>query len=85
MRQSLRRIGNSQGVILPRPLLQQTGISDQIEMEVVDGAIVLKPAQTHPRSTWDDAFEKALDTDQKPDADLFDGMTNSFDQTEWQW
>lgn len=85
MRQFIRKIGNSQGIILPRPLLQQVGIEEAVELEVINGAIILRPAQQHPRAGWDEAFQKALEEGHEPDKDLFDGMSNTFDDKEWIW
>lgn len=85
MTQPIRRIGNSQGIILPRPLLQQAGISNEVTVEVIDGAIVLKAAKSHPRSGWDEQFQKADEAGHVPDGDLFDGLSTDFDQTEWTW
>lgn len=66
-------------------MLQQVDINTEIEMEVSDGAIILRPAKSHPRTGWEQAFEKAIDTGHTPDDDLFDNVANAFDQTEWQW
>lgn len=85
MQLQLRRIGNSQGVILPRPMLQQVGIENEIDLEVTDGAIILRPAKPHPRAGWDEAFAKVTEAVHTPDNDLFNGISNTFDQTEWQW
>ena len=85
MHLQLRRIGNSQGIILPRPVLQQAGIENEIELEVTDGVITLRPAKLHPRAGWDEAFAKATEAGHLPDNDLFAGAANEFDQTEWQW
>ena len=85
MQVHIRRIGNSQGIILPRPLLQQAGIEHEIDMEVIDGAIVLRPAKSNPRAGWENQFQQAIEAGYKPDNDLFDGVSNDFDQTEWQW
>lgn len=85
MQLQLRQIGNSQGIILPRPMLQQVGISSEIDVEVTDGAIILRPARSHPRTGWEQAFARATEAGHVPDADLFDDASNTFDQTEWQW
>lgn len=85
MQLQLRRIGNSQGVILPRPMLQQVGIENGIDLEIVDGAIVLRAAKQHPRDGWDESFAKATAAGYTADNDLFNGISNEFDQTEWQW
>ncbi|AUD01208.1 AbrB/MazE/SpoVT family DNA-binding domain-containing protein [Spirosoma pollinicola] len=81
----IRRIGNSQGIILPRTLLQQTGIENEVDIQVIDGAIILRPVQSNPRASWDSLFQKAIDAGHSPENDLFENMTNDFDQTEWQW
>ena len=39
------RIGNSQGIRIPKPLLEQAGISEQVELEVHDGQISIRPAR----------------------------------------
>jgi antitoxin MazE len=38
----LVRIGNSRGVRLPKPLIEQAGLSDEVELDVRDGAIVIR-------------------------------------------
>jgi len=55
----IRNIGNSKGVLLPKPLLAQVGLDDCTVAEVVieQGAIVLrKPAQT-VRAGWAQAAQ----------------------------
>ncbi|WP_343424800.1 AbrB/MazE/SpoVT family DNA-binding domain-containing protein [Candidatus Amarolinea dominans] len=39
------RIGNSQGIRIPKPLLEQAGIGDSVELEVHDGQISIRPAR----------------------------------------
>ncbi|GAA4410106.1 hypothetical protein GCM10023187_34280 [Nibrella viscosa] len=85
MQQPIRKIGNSQGILLPRPLLQQVGIEGVVDIEVTEGALVLRPVQPHPRAGWDDAFRQALERGDEPEADFFEGIPNSFDDTEWSW
>jgi antitoxin MazE len=52
MRTSLHRIGNSQGVIIPKPLLAQVGLSGEVEMSVERDAIVLRRPARAPREGW---------------------------------
>jgi antitoxin MazE len=61
MHVTIRDIGNSKGVVLPKPVLAQVGLADEAgaEMTVENGAIVLrKPAQP-ARAGWAEAA-KAL-------------------------
>ena len=43
MHVTIRPFGNSKGVIIPKPLLAQVGLQDEAEIEVQDGALVLRP------------------------------------------
>jgi antitoxin MazE len=52
MKTTLHRIGNSQGVIIPKPLLAQVGLSGDVEMSVERDAIVLRRPARAPREGW---------------------------------
>jgi antitoxin MazE len=52
---TLRKLGNSHGVIIPKPLLQQVGLTGEADMKVENGAIVLRPARRAPREGWAEA------------------------------
>ena len=52
---TLRKLGNSQGVIIPKPLLAQVGMTDAAEMKVENGVIVLRPVRRAPREGWAEA------------------------------
>lgn len=59
MRISIRRIGNSKGMIFPTSLLAQVGLHDEAEVSVEDGAIVVRAPAQPVRSGWAEA-SKAL-------------------------
>ncbi|ONC41447.1 antitoxin [Burkholderia pseudomallei] len=61
MRVSIRRMGNSQGVLIPKPLLAQLGFEDEVEMEVEDGTLVLRRPQNAPRQGWAEASKALAD------------------------
>lgn len=52
MRIRLHRIGNSQGVIIPKPILAQAGLSGEIEMTVENNAVVLRMPKRSVRAGW---------------------------------
>ena len=54
MRAKLVRIGNSRGIRLPKPLIEQAGLSDEVELEARKGAIVISPVNG-TRAGWEDA------------------------------
>ena len=75
------KIGNSKGVRLPAVVLRECGISDQVQMEVTDGHIVLYPV-AKPRAGWEKAFRNAQDD--KVD-ELLIPDTLDDDLEEWTW
>jgi antitoxin MazE len=52
---TLRKLGNSHGIIIPKPLLAQVEMTGEAEMTVENGAIVLRPVKRSPREGWADA------------------------------
>lgn len=53
---SLIDIGNSRGIRLPKAVIDQLGVDAAFELEIDDGAIVLKPVQAKARQGWSEAF-----------------------------
>ena len=56
---TIRTIGNSKGVVLPKPLLAQAGLDDQsiADLSFENGAIVLRKAATSVRVGWAEAAQ----------------------------
>lgn len=84
MKSRIIKIGNSQGVRIPKSLLEQRGLSVEGEREVQDAQVVIRSAK-QPRQGWEEAFcamAKHQD-DQLLDPDLT-GQTR-WDEDEWQW
>ena len=82
MIQTIRKIGNSSGILLPKAMLQACGITTEVEIEVHDKTILLRPVQP-ARAGWEAAFAVAVAAGDKPEGDLFEGLGNQFDHTEW--
>jgi antitoxin MazE len=83
MRARVIKIGNSQGLRIPKPILEQTGILDDVEIEVEKNRIIIRPA-TNAREGWDKAFQGMGENgDDRLLAD--DGISHSWDEDEWQW
>ena len=57
MRAAVRKMGNSSGVIIPKPLLGQVGLraGDDVELTLERGKIVLEPVRNYPREGWAEA------------------------------
>ena len=59
---NIRPIGNSHGVVIPKPLLAQAGLVDgTAEMSIEDGALVLRRPANPPRQGWAEAAAKIAD------------------------
>lgn len=52
MEVSIRKMGNSQGVLIPKPILAQVGLEGTADLQVRDGVIEIRPVRIHPREGW---------------------------------
>ncbi len=81
MKTHLVKIGNSQGVRIPKALLEQSGLQGEVVLEVVDGSIMIRPAR-RAREGWDAAFtEMAAAGDDR----LLDEGLNDLPDEPWEW
>jgi antitoxin MazE len=60
MHVNIRQIGNSQGVVIPKPVLAQLGLdaSVGVEMTIEDGALVLRRSASPVRTGWAEAARR---------------------------
>ncbi len=80
----LVKIGNSQGIRIPKVLLDQVGLTNEIELEVQGDHLVLRAAR-RPRDGWDEQFRRMAEhnDDRLLDPDVRSGT--SWDEAEWSW
>ena len=52
MEVAIRKMGNSQGVLIPKPFLAQLGLAGTVDLQVRDGVIEIRPRQKNPREGW---------------------------------
>ncbi|MGH7128094.1 MAG: AbrB/MazE/SpoVT family DNA-binding domain-containing protein, partial [Planctomycetaceae bacterium] len=57
MKACIVRIGNSQGIRIPKPLIEQIGLSGEVEIAVEGESLVIRPA-VKPRADWSAAFQE---------------------------
>lgn len=82
MKTRIIRIGNSRGVRIPKPLLTQAGLGDEVELRVEAGAILIESVSP-PRAGWAEAAQQLATAG---NAGLLDEPTlTRFDQDEWEW
>jgi antitoxin MazE len=91
----LVRIGNSRGVRLPKIMIEQIGLRDNVEMMIGDDEIILRAPrrkQKNRRAGWDEAYRKALAKlgpvaleRERAEWEDWQNIPNEFDDTEWTW
>lgn len=52
MQVTIRKIGNSQGILIPKPILSQIGLEDTADLQVKNGVIEIRPQKRNPRENW---------------------------------
>lgn len=52
---TIRRLGNSRGILIPKPLLNQAGLEDQAEILVEGNTLVVRRPRSAPRTGWAEA------------------------------
>jgi antitoxin MazE len=82
IRTHLIPIGNSRGVRLPRAVIEQAGLGDELELEAVPGQVTIRAVRQSQRG-WADAA-KALHA-AGGDTLLDPAVATTFDHTEWTW
>jgi antitoxin MazE len=81
MKARIVRIGNSRGVRLPKLLLEEAGLGEDVELKVSAGSIVIAPA-SGPRAGWAEAARQLRDL--RGDS-LDTSAPTRFDREEWRW
>jgi antitoxin MazE len=77
-------IGNSHGVRIPKPLLQQTGLNGEVDISAEGNALVIRPARK-PREGWAAAFQEMA---RRGDDALLDDVgpgLSTWDDDAWEW
>lgn len=82
MRTRIVRIGNSQGIRLPRPLIDQAGLDEDVILRVSPGRIIIEAARK-PRQGWEEEAKAAHEAGE--DCLQDEPVATEFDRTEWQW
>ncbi len=84
MRARIIKIGNSQGIRIPKPLLEQSGISQDVDIEVENNQIIIRPV-AKPRAGWNEAFRTMAENEDDLPYDNLESISHSWDEKDWQW
>ena len=58
MEVAIRKMGNSQGVLIPKPILAQVGLEGTADLQVREGVIEIRPIRRNPREGWAEDAER---------------------------
>lgn len=82
MKCQIIQIGNSQGIRIPKILLEESGVSGEVDLELHPEGILIRNIQ-RPRSGWEQAFKAMAENDE---SELAGGAAGTlFDKKDWQW
>jgi antitoxin MazE len=82
VRSKIVKIGNSRGIRIPRTLLEQAGLTDEVELMVDGDRLIIHSAQT-ARQDWGAQFARMAE--QGDDAMINETISNEWDEQEWEW
>ncbi len=80
MRTSLRKIGNSRGIIIPTALLATCDIEAEVEMRVENNRIIIEPVVPVLRNGWFEQYDAEKDIDV-----LAELKETAIERDDWQW
>jgi antitoxin MazE len=81
MKAQIIRIGNSQGIRIPKTMIEDGKLSGEVELELHEDGILIRSLRK-PRSNWDAAFKSVSDLD---DDQQSTSVATEFEKKEWQW
>ena len=84
MKTRIVKIGNSQGIRIPKLLLERSNLAEEVELEAEDNRIIIRSTK-QPRQDWEQAFRAMAE---RGDDSLLDNdwLTQTrWDEDEWQW
>jgi antitoxin MazE len=82
MKRRIGRVGKSHGTRLPKVLVEEAELSDEVEIEAEPGRIVIR-RKRRPRTRWAVAARKMRERDE--DKLLYPPTPTRFDEKEWKW
>jgi antitoxin MazE len=84
MKTRIVRIGNSQGIRIPKALIEEAGLSGEVEISVKGASLVIRSV-VKPRAGWASAFESMARHGDDASIDQESLTSNLWDESEWEW
>jgi antitoxin MazE len=84
MKAQIVSIGNSQGIRIPKTLLEQSNLSGEVDLELCESGILIKKTKK-PRENWEEAFKTMAENDDDEISGEALGIQSAFDKDHWRW
>ncbi|MBA2340482.1 MAG: AbrB/MazE/SpoVT family DNA-binding domain-containing protein [Pyrinomonadaceae bacterium] len=84
MRTRIVKIGNSQGIRIPKLILERSNLAEEVELEAQDNQIVIR-STSQPRQNWEAAFRAMAERGDDEMLDENSLTQTQWDKDEWQW
>ncbi len=82
---TLIRIGNSQGIRIPKAVIEQARLEDkQLEFKIIDDGLLIQPVKKN-REGWKEQFNKALKSQESSESDQEWLDAPLADEKDWEW
>jgi antitoxin MazE len=77
------KIGNSQGIRIPKALLEQMKARGEVTLKIENGELIVSPVE-NPRHGWEKAFAR-MSVAGEDRLLIPDTIENDWDEEEWEW
>ena len=83
----LTKIGNSQGIRIPKALIKEAHLENvEIDLEVVENGLLLKPIKKSARENWEENIKQVLEKNKnKKDDGILEDFLNDSDLEDYEW
>ena len=84
MKATITKIGNSKGIRIPKPILEQCDLKGEVDLEVRNHELIIRSPYS-PRKNWEQSFREMA---KRSDDILLDSVAETpakWDEEEWEW
>jgi len=82
VRSKVVKIGNSRGIRIPRSMLEQAGLTEEVELSVQGDKLIIQSAHM-PRRGWEAQFHEMAEV--VDDRLLDETIPTRWEEEEWEW
>lgn len=82
MKANIITIGNSQGIRIPKVLLDQSGLSGEVELELCDAGLLIRHAK-RAREDWAESFKQMVENNEEEISEDF--APTNYAKENWRW